>query len=317
MTQILGLLTHDCVLLAADRLLTWNGGERDGTVYKDEECKLVALCGCGGIGYTGLARLARRPTHEWIAITLAEANTRRIAEAVRVLPVRLAAAVDGVPTHLRGLTLFAAAWDWFGDPAQLRPHFALVTNQYDPTGNLLTSATGTFSVFTRVLQAAEPFALHLVGRPLAKKRADGLSRSIRRAVDHRVGPNSLLEYLVREVQHSSTQENRVGDRILAMSVPRAAVESWQRSGRYSLLASTATRRAATFGYFNPGRNELVQFGPTLVCGGMAVTDLEGTNDPTTDNQSASFRFLRLAKSKDSQGRDAVGPRKGKKVQLRG
>lgn len=301
MTQVLGLLTQDCVLLAADRLLTWSGGPRDGAVFRDEECKLVALCGFGGIGYTGLARLENKPTHEWIAIALAEANSKRVADAARALPERLASAVRNTPPQLRGLTLFAAAWDWFGNPPTLRPHFALISNQHDESGNALpaTAAAATFRVLTRLLQPAESFAWDAVGHTLARNRATALSRSLRRAIQHGVRPNRLLKYLAAEIQHTSTERRRVGDKILAMSVPRRSVESWLHSGQHFMLAATANSDSATFGYFNPDRRELLQLGPTYVCGEVAVTDLRTKDDLSINSQSSSLKLLRLPSTKNT------------------
>src|SRR6266705_3092427 len=119
MTQIVALLTLDYVMLGSDRLLTWQGGPRSGKVFKDEECKLVAVYNQTFIGYNGLARLDGRPTHEWIGTTLAKANCRRAKNAVDALVASAPEAVSKVARHLRTLSFFAAGWDWFRDPPLL------------------------------------------------------------------------------------------------------------------------------------------------------------------------------------------------------
>jgi hypothetical protein len=90
-----------------------------------------------------------------------------------------------------------------------------------------------------------------------------------------------------------------------MCVPRKAVDSWLLSGNNFVLASAATLETATFGYFSPGRNELVQFGPTFACGDFAATDLQTTNDLAANRQSVSIKLLHVPKRKSVSrvGRD--------------
>jgi hypothetical protein len=72
MTQIIAALTPDYVLLASDRQLTAVHGAHKGQRVHDDTCKLVSVCNIFGIGYTGWAEVGGKPTHEWIALQLAE-----------------------------------------------------------------------------------------------------------------------------------------------------------------------------------------------------------------------------------------------------
>lgn len=302
MTQIIGLLTPTCVYLAGDRLLTWNEGRNNKDnvrVFKDNECKIVALGAYGGFGYTGLARLNdfKTPMHEWLAVELAKGHCGRFLHAAQLLPEKLKAAIAPIQhVPLRGITLMGAAWDWFGTPVSLLPCLLIITNQYDENGNQLPfdEPTADFRVFWRVLQQPEPLMLLAVGHPIPRKREISLHRSLRRALHHDVGPQRILKYLVEEIQHGSEDKKRVGEEVLAMCVPKISVESWLKTGDHLMMAAPAGRKLATFGFFNPDRRELIQFGPTYVFGGNAISDVEGITDAARDYQSISVKFLRMS-----------------------
>lgn len=74
MTQILTAMTNEYVLLATDRRLTYASGPKKGELFDDDECKLVNFCNYAGVAYSGLARIAGKPTYEWIGSVLADAN---------------------------------------------------------------------------------------------------------------------------------------------------------------------------------------------------------------------------------------------------
>ena len=293
MTQILGLLTPDYVMLASDRLLTWQGGPNDGRVFRDEECKLVCVNNLAGIGYTGLARLGGRPAHEWIGVTLATANCRRPRDAVEALAAHAPTAVRQVARHLRGLTFLTAGWDWFDDPPVLRPHFALVSNTFDGTGQRLSTPVDSFTVHVRLLKADEGFAWHSVGQPLVTERAQALDRNLRRLVQRSIGPKEALRYLVEEIQFTSESASSVGDRILAMCIPVSSVKQTLSTGHSMMLASLPDPQVSTFSYFDPTHNDFCQFGPTYVSGQMATTDVETESRPEENFQSSSMRILHL------------------------
>src|SRR5437773_6113996 len=129
MTQILAALTQDYVLVAADRRLTIASGARKGQIEDDSTCKLVSLCGIWGIAYTGFAKLQGIPTHEWIALRLAENCCRNPYAAAQILGREGARALKVAPFPLE-LTFLMAGW---ARPSRdvLQPHFLLVSNMHD------------------------------------------------------------------------------------------------------------------------------------------------------------------------------------------
>jgi len=294
MTQILALITRDYAMLAADRLLTWNGGPNHGKVYRDEECKVVCIGNLAGIGYTGLARLQGRPAHEWIGVTLAKANSRRPKDAVDALMAQAPTAVQSVPPHLRALTFLIAGWDWFGNPPLLRPHIAVISNVIDDKGQMVAAPSRVFTAHLLLLKENQNLAGHVVGQPLAPERATDLNRNLRRLAERSIGPKEALRYLVDEIQFTSRSAATVGDRVLGMCIPLTSVQDMLRTGHSMMIASQPSVEAPTFAYFDPTMDESHQFGPTYVHGQMAMTDVETESRPEDNNfQSSSMRILHM------------------------
>lgn len=291
MTQILGLITQEYVILASDRLLTWQGGPNHGKVFRDEECKLVCVAHLAGIGYTGLARLQGRPAHEWIGVTLAKANCLRPKDAVDALVAHAPSAVQQVARHLRNLTFLVAGWDFFGDPPSIRPFFAVVSNSIDDKGQHLVVPSDVFTGHFRALKTDEGFAGHSVGQPLPAKRTTTLDRNLRNLIKRSIGPKEALRYLVKEIQFTSQSATSVGDRVLAMCIPLASVQNMLSTGNALMLAGQPSPATATFSYFDPTMNEFRQFGPTFVSGQTAFTDIETESRPVENFQSVSVRYL--------------------------
>src|SRR5688572_4855554 len=132
MTQILAALTQEYVLVASDRRLTFASGPRQGTTADDSTCKLVSLCGVWGIAYTGFSQLERTPTHEWIALRLAEKNCANGNHAADILATAATPALRKSPFILE-LTFLIAGWKLFPDRT-LQPQFLLISNTYEADG---------------------------------------------------------------------------------------------------------------------------------------------------------------------------------------
>jgi hypothetical protein len=297
MTQILSVLTQDYVLLASDNLLTYGSGPRVGQVFADRECKLVSLCNTCGIGYTGLARLGGKPTHEWIALTLAESACNNPEQASQILAIKTPAALPNVAKNLMHQTFLIAGWAYFGEPPVMRPHFCLVSNAVDDQGQHVATPRSEFNVRVRALQDSERFIWYAIGQPLTTDRARSFERSLSRLISREVGPQETLRIMVSEVQNTSKSQQTVGEKILAFCIPRASVEPRNPNRGNMLIASTPTENVATFSYFDPTRDELLQYGPTTICGEYATTDLKTENDPSRDYQSAEIRFLHMPNKK--------------------
>jgi hypothetical protein len=293
MTQILAALTHEYVLVASDRRLTFVSGPRIGEVADDNTCKLVSLCGVWGIAYSGFAELEGVPTHEWIAVRLAEKACRSGSVAAQILANAAGPAQRAAPFSLE-LTFLIAGWARSADGQSLQPHFLRVSNIHGLDGQ--PRAPGPdFLVFERVLKPDEVVAGEVIGHPLRKGRGKYLDRVLRRMLKHGAGPKPAMQAFVTEILNTSRAGHTVGERILAFSIPKGAAEQTYRTGQSMMLATEPDLSNAAFCYFDPEYSQLSQYGPTSTCGNSAVTDVETENDPSRDYQSSSLRILYLPK----------------------
>lgn len=306
MTQILAAITNNYVLLATDRRLTYAVGPKKGQLFDDDTCKLVNFCNYSGLAYSGLAQIEGKATHEWIACALADANCSDIGTAGKIIRDRATQAFSKLPPSTRRHVFVMAGWAQFKKFPGLRPHVGVISNYLDSDWRPLPDSRPTFDFTTRVLNEDGPVYWAAFGQPLGEDRYHAFTRNMNRLVTRDIGPAEALRLLVDEILSTSSRQPTVGSRILALSIPKQCVERQLNSGSSSMKGLPPTRENVTFAYFQPGYSELQQYGPTLVCGGFAVTNLQLTTDSSTTDQSLEFKILAAPKTSPTPTEDA-GP----------
>jgi len=283
-------MTQDYVLVASDRRLTFVDGPNAGRIADDKTCKLVSLCGLAGIAYTGLARIAGVPTHEWIAGALADHACSDVLDAGDILESTVGPALGSGAAYAQ--TIIIAGWGLWAAPIGLRPVLQLITNMHDGDGKRLPGPSHEFQRLWRRLADDEEVIIDSIGCVLGPRRRAELARFLRRLVVHRVSPEYALRALVDEIQHTATLSPTVGASILCLCIPRLAAERTLSGIPPIMLASDPNLRTASFNLVVPESAELRQYGPTWVCGGGAMTDVIVESDPSTGNGSITARLLR-------------------------
>jgi len=292
MTQIIGVITKEYALLASDRRLTIAEGPRAGELFDDDTCKVISLCNTCGIGYSGLAYIDGQPTHEWIASTLAEGNCIAAVQAARILEEKCTQAFLRRPQSSRPLSMLMACWADFDKPPGFRSHLCWITNSLDEAGRFLRIPRKAFSTTVCALPDDVEFLWQSIGQPLQQQRARDLERNIGPLVAREIGPKEALRLLVEEIINTSKHTNTVGQKVLGLCIPRKSVESQRRTGFSVMVAKLPDDHQAAFTYFEAGYSELIQYGPTFICGEFAGT-VKTENDPSRNYQSSEMRLLHL------------------------
>jgi hypothetical protein len=212
MTQILAALTQDYVLVASDRRLTVVSGARKGQIEDDNTCKLVSLCGVWGIAYTGFSELQGVPTHEWIALRLAENGWRNPYAAAQILRGEGARALKVASFPLE-LTFLIAGWVR-PSPDSLQPHFLLVSNMHDAESKRRNTAGQDLHCFERKLKSGELYASRVIGQQLPTRQGKDLDRFFRRLLRRRTSPKPAMEAFAREIIKTSRGRIASGTRFL-------------------------------------------------------------------------------------------------------
>lgn len=302
MTQIIGAITKQCVLIATDRRLMFVDGPRKGSVADDDTCKLVSLCNICGIAYSGLAKLQGRPTHEWIALRLAEKGCQDPGVAARL--IRDAASVALKEEHLvLEQSFLITGWGLLKDGKTLQAHFRVVSNSLDQGLRRLPAPGTDFRDYALGIREGSEISLCVIGQRLVQNRGKALVRFLTRFVQHEVSPKEAMLALVKEVVFDSQHAATVGSQVLCYCIPRVAAERAIQTGSTMMLAMEPDLHTAAFCYFDPTYSELRQYGPTFTCGETAMTDVETVTDPARDFQSASMKFLHLPSGKPKESGD--------------
>jgi len=263
---------------------------------------LVNLCNVCAIAYTGLARIEGSPTHEWIAKTLAAANCADTGTASEVLASHATEAFAKIRPSLRKQSFLLTGWASFDGMSGLRPHLGIITNFIDEQGRHIAQAKAKFDRRFRALLDGEEFVWTAVGEPLRVDRQQQFARNLRKMIAKKMGPQELLRLMVDEIAYTSVRQKcpTVGAKILGVSIPKTCVERQSQSGFSAMMSLQPQKEAVTFTYFQPGYSELQQYGPTLVFGEFAFTDIETRKDLNTDYQSIGFKILAGPKSTTSK-----------------
>jgi hypothetical protein len=290
-TQVLAAIIPECAFLAADRRLTYANGPRRGRVFTDDECKVVSLCHVNAIGYTGLAKIGRVPTHEWIATILAKAGCHFASHASEVLRKEADIALAPYSKRLRRHAFLVSGWAQFEPGQTLKPHLGLVSNFHDDSLAPVAEAFDTFTIRTRILAADEPVVVFGIGEPLDRSREVDLLRSIRRAMNRDNSYAAVLRLLAEEIFLTSAHAVTVGDRVQACCIPRASATSFFSGNGVRFSGLRARLDRSTFSYFDRAYNEYEQFGPTQVCGEQAISEVSFKRSRNGPDTSMSFRVL--------------------------
>jgi hypothetical protein len=216
MTQVLALISHGVLMLAADRRLTWAGGPSKGKVIDDDTCELVSLCNTSAIAYTGLATLEGVPTHHWIARRLQETGCRSGAVAAKVLWEAAPSAYAKAKVHI-AQEFIIATWE-VNSAGEIAPYLYIVSNMYAKNVVRKKEPSSEFGSIVRSIRANETIGGTVLGNPLLPGRPKRLKLWCQRLLKEEHLRRKLLQALVDEIVHTSRGGGGlVGEKVLCDS----------------------------------------------------------------------------------------------------
>lgn len=262
MTLVLSYLTPDFVVQVSDRRLTWS----NGSVADDSSNKATVYCGRMAFAYTGLAQIKTHKTDEWLTMLLARAKS--MPEAMKMLK-------DEATAHFRGISetprqrrhaFVAVGWTRRAVEEPFRRILVRVSNFHDATGGELAEGGSEFSSALWILEPNEPPRLNVTGRQLTEDEALLLGDGLR----HMQDATDVAFALARMVRIVAARDAAVGRGILAVHIPRAAVEAMGPEFEVLFGAPFGPRTAGS-AYFPANSQEMVQYGPNVACYGVGMT----------------------------------------------
>ena len=273
MTLILGCLTADRIVVAADRRLTLPAG----SLVDDDANKAVFYCGRCAIAYTGLAQIEGQDTSAWIARQLLS------EDSVEPALEKMARVLEGIfgsrPVQSQRLAILAFGWATHHGQGPIRPYCCALTNFLDPARGWLDLPSPRFSIHIDFLREPLKNMVVVAGQPLHPTELTWLTRNTRSCVEHATGPVPYARLLGTRIRAISAcgdaRSARVGRSLIIQALSLSAINNGDGS-----VVTPLVKDVNSFLYMaDDGSIDPAQ-GPIFVCGGTILADFKaGTLSP--------------------------------------
>lgn len=299
MTLILTLVTQDFVIQASDRRLS----STDGDLFEDEENKAICYNGNMLLAYTGLARVDRKSTAEWLIGALSK--LRDLDHLFKDLPgiagrqfIRIRRPRQLQPDEWRRArrTSFVLAgyaeWRGAGAPIPTRsdratPTIISISNAEGTDGAWQSEATRHFTARGTMLSADTPLIIRASGQPLTAREERRLRRQLHTCIVHTNYPESAARLLARQIRDVSERNTGVGRSVMVTILPRVldresstvriVGRGFPLHGKIDEAALFRRFRlddsAVTYVYYPGDPSHRMHYGPAYVSPGIVI---EGT-----------------------------------------
>ncbi|HEX6052487.1 MAG TPA: hypothetical protein VFZ21_24655 [Gemmatimonadaceae bacterium] len=242
----------------------------------DESNKAVVIGNRMGFGYTGLAKIGAEPTDAWLASTAAEVPSTDLKAVCDHIARRATEAFANlrIDRRLSRHAFIGVGWTARIGSAALHPTLCTISNAIDGSGEWKPLADPSFTLQVNNWDRfGAGFGIAAAGQTLRREEKYAMWRLIRRCVKKGTGPPAILRALVIAMNYSATKYNSVGRSLMALCMPRAAVERFMETGEAIFLAGVPLTEQNTFRYLRPGGSP-VTYGPLFALHGWAVLGFE-------------------------------------------
>lgn len=279
MTLIISCITKEFVVQASDRRVSFQGRDAGD----DQANKAIFYCGQSAWAYTGLAKMRRKRTDEWMVDILFQHD--KLQDAMRALASEADAAVRlaRVPRPLASLAVVGVGFANFPNVGH-QPYLGWVSNFLDPPSNPRRQLRPEFACFTALIPDGSPFELAFYGQHVDQRRRQALERSVREVVQRDGRPISVARLLIELIQEISKSNKTVGPNVMCTFLTRDGITPGDPSIRSQPIPlDPAAPQADRFRMFSdydgkptcvyvPGQPEALLFhGPVSVCKDVSIS----------------------------------------------
>jgi hypothetical protein len=141
-----------------------------------------------------------------------------------------------------------------------RPHFCLISNFHDSGGSESPTALPDFKMFFPIMPDGRGHAIRAVPRHLAKPELRALLDELHPLED----PQDIVAVHARAIRAVADRDTTVGKSLLAVCLPRVAIERSENSMMIVLGPRHRTARGSV--YLPSDSTEVIQYAPNFVCG---------------------------------------------------
>jgi hypothetical protein len=237
----------------------------DGRVADDDANKVVLYDWRVAFGYTGLAKLGKKRTDQWLTEILGLKQSRSLPMALRQISDAAAMAVKAYPKDKRFLAFAGIGWT-HERPGNSRPVFCRVSNFHDDSGRCLPVTAESFSTQIRFLKADERFHAVATGQIVPPQLVKNLTTRMRQLLKGQATSVRTVAAMVRAVRSTALSNKWVGQSLLSVCIPQPDTKN---SRRLRLGTGPSTMDHPTFEYWPADLWDGVSHGPNVVVPGRA------------------------------------------------
>jgi hypothetical protein len=236
LTLLLTCVTHDFVVQASDRRLTF----LDGRIAEEVANKATLFGNAANFAFTGLARCSHRETSDELLmrclsapnlplVGLLEGLAKSAARDIRNLPLRVR---PRDRRAVRRTSFVGAGYVGVKDPGRynlpnisddLHAFLCVVSNAQDLSEAWREESDQEFSVHLGWLPSERGHMLHVAGQSLLPHERVGLERGLRKALGRVAHPEPIARLLTRAVRQVSARNVTVGPNVMCTMTRRANV----------------------------------------------------------------------------------------------
>lgn len=265
MTQLLNLLTHDFVLQACDRRLTYPNG-----TIADPDANKAAWWELGtAFVYSGWATMPpdERPTDYWLGDVLAPLDMD--GDALVHLAERAAEVVGSEERQ----AFLGISWARGDSDDDLRPMAVMVSNAYGDEG-WLEEPRSDFTVLIRLLRPSMPFQLGACP-PLLEDEHRLAAVQFEYLQEQGAGPAEFGNVLVETVRRVAARNCAVGEAVLLNCYPRNA------HGSGSITTAGPNLETRSFSHVPADSTQAIHLAPTFISKNIRIEGLHLDVPPGT------------------------------------
>jgi hypothetical protein len=218
-TLVQGVLTHDYTVQVCDCRVTRLA---DGAVVDDARNKGIMWGGVGAVAYSGLAEIEGQPTDLWAALQLQgdPSNNRAAVERLQAAATRAFGAMPGQQPWKRH-AFAVVCWAKTSEETSIVPGQLRISNALDDNAQWLPVPTQDFNIRgVRLSTASECCVCPPLGASVPESEMAALRLNVRACVRHGTTARPIIQLLAETAWNVACRDSSVGDRLLAMVVPR-------------------------------------------------------------------------------------------------
>lgn len=282
MTLAITCFTANHCIQVSDRRLVWATGPDVGKKSDDNANKAVVVCNTIAISYTGLAEIGANKTDEWLLETVSKVNPYNPQRVIKAIAESASQAFRNIrlPAPTKRHAFLVSGWAKFVDSkedtnAPFGSFACAISNALTPTWTWETKAKENFQILGIELRN-RPFQICSVGQPVPSKIVKIMVERIRDYNLIERGPEPYIKIVAQAILDTAASNGSVGRNLMAVSLPRAALE---KGGGLVMPLSGALPTTEPVALYLSENASPIRYGPNCTCNGESFKHVSFGSEP--------------------------------------